>query len=255
MGQTIASDGDSVSSSPNRAETIYLDLQRRILSGELKAGQRLAAERELAVEYATNRNTLREALRKLEHANLVTVRHGQGVTVADFRRKGSLALLPAFLEQGASVAERVNVLLDLLEARARMLEMVVARAATRSTPEDVARLKELAAEQVAGFDRGDLAAIARGDLAWVDALVDAAHSLPLRWTANPVIEFYRKILDRFPMIWISDAGYPGYLRGVMEAVSASDSAAAVSTMRAFFERTDQVLVGTLEQLLESETPQ
>ena len=69
----------------NIAATIYRELRRQILHGELAPGERLPGERELAQRYDTNRNTLREAVRMLEQARLVTVRHGQGVTVADFR--------------------------------------------------------------------------------------------------------------------------------------------------------------------------
>src|SRR5690606_32768363 len=58
----------------NIADTIFRELRRQILVGELSAGQRLPGERDLATQYGTNRNTLREAVRKLEQARLVTVR-------------------------------------------------------------------------------------------------------------------------------------------------------------------------------------
>ena len=44
--------------------TVYVDLRRQILSGALAAGERLPGERELAAKYDTNRNTLREAVRR-----------------------------------------------------------------------------------------------------------------------------------------------------------------------------------------------
>ena len=50
-------------------------MRRRILAGELAPGERLPGERELAAEHSTNRNTLREAVRRLEQARLVTVIH------------------------------------------------------------------------------------------------------------------------------------------------------------------------------------
>ena len=68
------------------------------MKGALKPSERLPGERELAAQYGTNRNTLREAVRMLEQARLVTVRHGQGVTIADFRKTGTMELLPPFLE-------------------------------------------------------------------------------------------------------------------------------------------------------------
>src|SRR5690606_8611431 len=79
--------GDKVDSQ-NIARTVFESLRTQILAGTLSPGERLPGERELAATYGTNRNTLREAVRRLEQARLVTVRHGQGVTVADFRRTG-----------------------------------------------------------------------------------------------------------------------------------------------------------------------
>lgn len=46
-------------------------LQRRILSGELKAGQRLPAETTLALQNGVHRSTVREAIRALEQQGLV----------------------------------------------------------------------------------------------------------------------------------------------------------------------------------------
>src|ERR1700754_4506776 len=84
----------------NIAQHIFEDLRRQILGGELSPGERLLGERELATRYGTNRNTLREAVRKLEQTRLVSVRHGRGVSVTDFRRAGTLELLSPYLQSG-----------------------------------------------------------------------------------------------------------------------------------------------------------
>src|SRR5690606_41570766 len=85
--------------SPNIAASIYRDLTRQILSGALAPGSRLPGERELAAQYKTNRNTLRQAVRRLEQMRLLPVRHGQGVTVSDFRRTATKELWSPLLER------------------------------------------------------------------------------------------------------------------------------------------------------------
>jgi DNA-binding FadR family transcriptional regulator len=95
------------------AQRIYETLRAEILSDALAAGERLPAERELAATFDTNRNTLREAIRMLEADQLVTVRQGQGVTVCDFRRNGSLRILAPYLLHAANDGERARVLEDL----------------------------------------------------------------------------------------------------------------------------------------------
>ncbi|MBA1156856.1 FadR/GntR family transcriptional regulator [Microvirga mediterraneensis] len=63
-------------------------LQRLILKGGLKAGQRLPSQRELAEQLGVSRPSVREALTVLETMGLVTVRVGSGMFVAkpDARR-------------------------------------------------------------------------------------------------------------------------------------------------------------------------
>ncbi|MGC4068992.1 MAG: winged helix-turn-helix domain-containing protein, partial [Polyangiaceae bacterium] len=85
MSKDPVTDEDAQSS--NLTNRIFVELRRQILKGELLPGERLPGERELAQKYDTNRNTLREAVRRLEQLHLVTVRHGQGVTVADFKNR------------------------------------------------------------------------------------------------------------------------------------------------------------------------
>src|SRR6266511_700639 len=121
---------------PNVSETIYRALRRRILCGEFSAGERLPGERELSESYDTTRNTLREAIRKLEQARLVTVRHGQGVTVADFRRTGTMELLAAFLEEGVDSGEKLHLLEDLLPARRLLIEHATRLAVRRASKDD-----------------------------------------------------------------------------------------------------------------------
>src|SRR5688572_10569909 len=107
---------DKPQATNNIAAGIFLDLRRQILRGQLSAGERLPGERELASKYDTNRNTLREAVRKLEQARLVTVRHGQGVTVADFRKTGTMELLPPLLETATEPMEVAHIVEDILPA-------------------------------------------------------------------------------------------------------------------------------------------
>jgi DNA-binding FadR family transcriptional regulator len=124
---------------------VYEALLERILSDGLKPGERLPSERELSATWKASRNTLREAIRRLEHARLVSTRHGQGVTVLDFRRTGTLELMGAFLQYAKDDAERAAVLLDLLEPRLHIIEQLVVLAARRATAEDLELLAAAAA--------------------------------------------------------------------------------------------------------------
>lgn len=229
----------------NIADTIFEDLRTQILKGRLKPGERLMGERELAGAYGTNRNTLREAVRKLEQAHLVTVRHGRGVMVSDFRKTGTLELVSPWLQSGPDMRELVAMLEDILVPRIMLMDYATRLAARRAEPNDVRRLKELTELLVTAFQTKDAKLVGRGFHRWLDALVDAGHSTAVRWTANPFLEALRTLLDRLPMLWILEPSFPDYLQRVVDGVEAGDEAAACQATSDYYERVDAQLLGLL----------
>ena len=65
-----------------------------ILAGEYAPGDALPSERELSRQLGANRTTVREGLAQLEHQGLVERRQGTRGRVLDYRRTGSIELLP-----------------------------------------------------------------------------------------------------------------------------------------------------------------
>ena len=61
---------------PRAFEEIAAQIRGELAAGRLKSGERLPAERDLAVRFGVSRNTLREALRSLENAGLLQFRKG-----------------------------------------------------------------------------------------------------------------------------------------------------------------------------------
>lgn len=235
----------------NIAATVFQDLRRAILAGEFAAGERLPGERELAQKYQTNRNTLREAVRRLEHARLVTVRHGQGVTVADFRRTGTMELLPPFLETSKDISEIAHLLEDILPARLLVLEFATKLAAQRAAPQDVIRIRDITDLLIAAFDRGDPVVIAHGFQRWLDALIEAGHSVAVRWIANPFLDAYRELLDRFPALWVLEPSFPQHLRDVASSIERGEEETALNALRGYYQRVDRALMQTLSGVMKA----
>jgi GntR family transcriptional repressor for pyruvate dehydrogenase complex len=239
----------------NIAGTIFHDLRRQILRGELAPGERLPGERELAAKYGTNRNTLREAVRKLEQSRLVTVRHGQGVTVADFRKTGTMELLSPFLETAPELAEVAHILEDILPARLLVIEYASRLAVRRADNNDIERLRDITDLLITAFDRGDPVVIAHGFQRWLDALIDAGHSVSVRWIANPFLEAYRDLVDRFPMLWVIEPSFPQHLRDFLVALEEADEDKAIDVTRTYYRRVDGAVMQALAQVMTHRVPQ
>ncbi len=228
------------------AESIFQDLRRHIIHGNLLAGERLPAERQLAEAYRANRNTVREAIRKLEHGRLVTVRHGQGVTVRDFRTTATIDILEPFLEACPDHAERIAVMLDLLAARNEVVSYAVGLAVRRGGPAHLERLRTLA-RQLESDVRADRAvAVAIGTQHWLEALVDAADSLPIRWLANPFLELHQGLIQRFPGLCVIERGLPRYLEDFLAAFELGDAPRCRDLSRTYFQQVDLLLLTSMQ---------
>lgn len=81
------------------------ELREAIESGKLASGMKLPSERELASTYQAARNTVRQAIRLLSQAGLVTAEHGRGVfvrTQAPLIRLGNDRYSPKYRDTGLS---------------------------------------------------------------------------------------------------------------------------------------------------------
>ncbi len=121
---------------PKISEVILQQLEDMILEGTLKPGQKLLPERELALEFAVSRPSLREAIQKLETKGLVTRRQGGGTFVCDNLLAGMSD--PLF----DLMANKNEAQFDLLEFRHGIQGMAAYYAAMRGTKADFAIVEQ-----------------------------------------------------------------------------------------------------------------
>ena len=119
---------------PRISDAVAASLERRILEGSLKSGDRLPPERELATDFGVSRPSLREAIQKLALKGMVQSRQGGGTYVTN-------ALEATFFDPWQDMmGSHPNLREDMLEFR-RMIEGQAAEwAAERATEADLTRL-------------------------------------------------------------------------------------------------------------------
>jgi len=158
---------------PRISDAVASTLERRILEGSLKAGDRLPPERELAIELGVSRPSLREAIQKLASKGMVQSKQGGGTYVTD-------ALESSFFDPWQEMmGSYPNLREDMLEFR-RMLEGQAAEwAAERATDADLQRLDQTFQALQASFQGDDTARRSDADIAFHQAVGDAAHNVLL----------------------------------------------------------------------------
>ncbi|MDP5275535.1 FadR/GntR family transcriptional regulator [Chengkuizengella axinellae] len=120
-------------------EDIAMQIQEAIYSGQLKSGDRLPSERDLAEMFQVSRSTVREAIRVLEAEKVVEVRRGVkgGIIIVEPKPEQVGRSIEALIRFRGATAE------ELGEFRTDFEGQTAALAAKRATPEQLIRLQEI----------------------------------------------------------------------------------------------------------------
>ena len=157
-------------SAPRLADSVAAELEKRILEGSLKPGDRLPSERTLALEMGVSRPSLREAMQKLVSKGLLSTRHGGGTVVTD-------RLEATFTDPWQEMLRGHPMLhSDMLEFRHMLEGEAALLAAERATEEDIQRIDTAYKALDAAYDTDDMQACIAFDVAFHQAIAEAAHN-------------------------------------------------------------------------------
>ena len=120
-----------------------------IREGQLRPGERLPSERDLAEQLQVGRSSVREALRVLEVSGIVASRHGSGAYLRDLDQHDVISPLALLL--GATG----DIVGDLWEVRIMFEPPLAARAALRATDAEIEALERLVVAQEPLFANPD----------------------------------------------------------------------------------------------------
>lgn len=123
-------------------ELFITQIEEMILSGELKPGDRLPSERELADQINISKTIVHDGIRELSRIGFLDVVSRKGVYVADYTNTGNLDTLFAMIRYRGGMPDKkmINSLLDCrLYLECPALEIL----AKNHTEDDIAQLKKL----------------------------------------------------------------------------------------------------------------
>jgi GntR family transcriptional repressor for pyruvate dehydrogenase complex len=150
-------------------EQIAKQIEQRILSGELRTGDRLPTERELAIQFQASRTAVREAMKTLAQKGLVDMRPGRGTIVIDgtsLAMRHSLGLMMRVGQLSSTV--------ELVEVREILEPEIAALAAARAQEEQISAMQ--AAVEVMDASLNDADAFIAADNDFHRALASATQN-------------------------------------------------------------------------------
>lgn len=130
---------------PTLKELFIQEMENLILSGELKIGEKLPSERELADSMNVSRSVVNAGLVDLSNKGFVEIIPRSGTYVMDYRRHGKLETLISIMNYNGGTFPR-NDIKSILEIRIVLENLAINLALPRIKDEEVELLKGHAKE-------------------------------------------------------------------------------------------------------------
>lgn len=224
-------------------EDVFEQIIEGVLSGDLAPGQSLPSERELARVLGVSRPAVREALKRVAAAGLVTIRQGDGTTVRDVRKAGGLDLLPRLLIRQGELD--VSVARSVIEARAHIGPKVAELAALRANDKQIAAVRDTATTLADLTDPIEQQVVA---LDFWDALVDGADSIAFRLMYNTMRAAYEPALPALAGALSAEVGNAGGYRAIVAAVEKHDPGGAARAAAVLLEPATTTLMSAFTEM-------
>jgi len=210
-------------------EQIVQQIEQRIVAGELKVGDQLPSERELAEQFAVSRTAVREAIKSLHEKGLVEVLVGRGTFIANGTTdvvRHTLDLLMKF--------DSTKGFMNMVEVREIMEPDIAALAATRITDEYIAVMQEAMDKMEAAMD--NVEEFVEADLDFHLALAEATQNPIIPTLLDPIIDLLRE--QRILTTLIKGVAQHGQYNHkiIFEAVKRRDPDASREAMRRHLEQ-------------------
>jgi len=172
---------------PEKLSTaVTRQIEKLILRGILRPGERLPAERELAEKLGVSRPSLREAVADLQKKGLLTARAGAGIYVADVL--GS-AFSPALIRL---FAEHDEAVFDYIGFRRDLEGLAACRAARLASDTDLRVIQTVMDKMEAAHKKTNPADEARLDAEFHMAIIEASHNVIMLHMMRSMFQLLRE---------------------------------------------------------------
>src|SRR6201998_1857611 len=206
-------------------EQIVQQIEESILNGELQAGSKLPAERELAQQFGVSRTAVREAIKALQEKGLVDAFPGRGTFVTDGTSNPMRRSLDRIVKSGEQIGRTY-----LAEVREILEPEIAALAAARADDQHVQSMRE--ACDMMDNAGPDADAYIEADLDFHLALAEAAGNPIVLSLIDSIVGLLRE--QRIGIFQVKGGAERGqyHHKKILEAIDHRNAAGAREAMKA-----------------------
>lgn len=207
-------------------EQVAEQIEKRILDGELRSGDRLPTERHLAEQFHVSRTAVREAMKILAQKGLVDMRPGRGTIVIDGANAAMQDSIDLVMKLRLGEVGGSN---NLVEVREILEIEIAALAAARATEKEIAAMSEAVKVMDESLDDAD--AFIAADNRFHEALAQATQNTLIFILVNSIVNLLSE--QRKQIFDVEGGPQRGQIhhKRILESVIRRDPQAARDTMR------------------------
>ncbi|MEM5786848.1 MAG: FadR/GntR family transcriptional regulator [Syntrophobacteraceae bacterium] len=206
------------------AEEAFKALHDLIMSGQLRHGDKLPSQDKLAEQFGVSRNTIREAINKLNVMGLLHAKQGVGTLINISSPSSYMASLSDHLLLQPSTVK------DFMESRI-IIELATARlAVTRATPEGIADLDANVKSQREALRKRDVKTFIALDVEFHIKLARLSGNQVLLQFLGAVTELLSRFIREVSLLPRATQNAFAFHRDLLKAIRSKDAEAAERTL-------------------------
>lgn len=216
-------------------EAVCDQIRGQLARGELRPGDRLPSERDLAEQFDISRSAVREALRSLQSAGLVEVR--TGIHGGFYIHSGNAESLTQTVQDMVSLGQ-VSIA-DVTEARVELMVVAIRLACARATEEELDAIDADIRHHTERFQHGQGSRNTKSVIEFYRLIARATHNAVIVMMVDALSEIIRTLLARVDPQPRKDMMQ--VRRKVLELMRARDAEGAAKAMATHLQRVSDYL--------------
>jgi GntR family transcriptional repressor for pyruvate dehydrogenase complex len=205
-------------------ERIVSQIEQRFEAGDLKVGDQLPSERELAEQFGVSRTAVREAVKALRQKGLLEIRPGRGTFITNGTSDSIRSSLGMLMRIGATKGTGY-----LTEVREILEPEIAALAASRITEEYITAMQEAVQTMDTALDNVDV--FVEADLDFHLALAEGTQNPIVPILMDSIIDLLREQRKRTGLTKGGLQRGQIHHKKILDAVTSRDTQAARQAMQ------------------------